>query len=136
MIYKPETYGLAREKFEYLIKNKKKFELKTYRKKRTLNQNNGYWLWLTYLEDMTGTVKDTWHRYFLQRFPTMVEVTVMDRKEMVQITTSDPEMTTARMSVYMNHIDAFASDAGMTLPDLATQKAVEMYEYYREKGML
>ena len=136
MIYKPSTYGLAREKFEYLIKSNKKFELKTYRTKRTLNQNNGYWLWLTYLEDMTGTVKDTWHRYFLQRFPTMIEVTVLERTEMVQITTSDKEMNTARMSVYMNHIAAFASDAGIELPDLKSKRAAEMYEYYKEKGML
>ena len=67
----------------------------------------------------------------------MIEVEVLNRKEMVNISTSDPEMNTARMSVYMEYITIYcSSEIGIELPDLETHKIVEMYEYYREKGML
>ncbi len=137
MIYTPESYPQAKERFEYLIKNEKKFELRQIRSKRTLNQNNGYWLWLTYLEDETGYKKMTWHRFFLKTFPTMIEEELMGRQDMVQITTSDPEMNTARMSAYMNNIVTWcATELEIELPDLIAESTRQMFDHYAERGLL
>jgi hypothetical protein len=137
MIYTPESYPQAREYLERLIMGEKKFELKQIREKRTLNQNNGFWLWMTYLEEQTGHTKQELHDIFLDMFPTHVEVKDFAGTRMVAITTSHPEMNTARMSTLMNHIDTYcSSELEITLPDLSEEKTRQMYEYYRERGLL
>lgn len=137
MIYGPGTYSEARARLEYLAMEKKTIELKEYRKKRTLNQNNGYWLWLTYLQEETGTDKEVYHGYFINRFPTRVEIEINGKREVIQITTSHPLMNTARMNVYMNRIEEHASlEFGISLPDLKSKEALQMYEYYKEKGLI
>ena len=120
MIYTKQRYFEAREKLEYFIKNDIRFRLEKVSYKRSLSQNAGFWLWMAYLEQITGTSKQVYHDYFLEIFPTRIEVIVNGMKKLVTITTSHPEMNTQRMSVLMNNIDQHCStEFGITLPDLS-----------------
>jgi len=105
------------------------------RRKRTLDQNAGYWLWMTYLEDQTGSTKMDLHDYFLDRHPIFKEIEVNNKISMVRIGTS--QANTKQMSIHMNEIDIeVSSEWGIMLPDLSTHKSIEMYNYYREKGLI
>ena len=110
-------------------------EQKEIRRKRTLNQNAGYWLWLTFLQEQTGSTKMELHDYFLDRYPIFNEVEINGKIRMVRIGTSGASIK--QMSDHMNKIQIECSrEWGIELPELEGNKIVDMYNDYREKGLI
>ena len=121
-----DEYGIIKPVHEIICRKIKK--------SRTLNQNNGYWLWLTHLENRTGQDKEEIHEYFLQKFPTYEIKEILNRQEKVQVRTSG--MNVKQMSNYMNKVQTFCHvELGEPLPDLGTEEFERMIEYYKDQEL-
>lgn len=92
-------------------------EWQTYRKRRSLNQNNLMWMWINDLvekvSDDTGHTPQEIHEYFKGQFLTPKIIEVMGQKFEVRTTTT---LTTQEMTDYMNRIYAWACEQGYYLP--------------------
>lgn len=105
------------------------------KRKRTLDQNAGYWLWMTFLQEQTGSTKMELHDYFLDKYPIFNEVEINGKIRIIRIGTSRANIK--QMSNYMNKIQIECSaEWGIELPELEGSKIVDMYNYYREKGVI
>jgi hypothetical protein len=111
-------------------KNKWCFEIKKYRKKRSLDQNSLYWMWMSILEKESGTgyIKEEFHEYFLRYFGIF-------SKEMFEsnLYKRTSEMTTIEMYEYMEKIRHFCLTNEffhiiLPLPD--DDKLFEFYDKY------
>lgn len=58
----------AIEYFDKLIEKESFIELRTIQKKRTVDQNSLYWLWLACIERETGNAKDIMHLLYRANF--------------------------------------------------------------------
>lgn len=117
------------------IKRATYIEQKEIRRKRTLDQNAGYWVWMTYLQEQTGSTKKELHDYFLDRYPIFKEMIINHKIHMVRIGTSGANVK--QMSDHMNKIEIeVSSEWGIILPDLEKGKIIDMYNNYKEKGLL
>ena len=91
-------------------------EIKQIRRRRTIDQNSLYWLWLKCLQDETGEDKDRLHEYFKARYLgiSTVEVFGVD----VQMSASTTKLDTKEMTHYLDRIQQFAlMDLGIALPN-------------------
>ena len=106
----------SREKLEYLIENKKVFELTQKRKKRTINANALYWKWLACLEDETGQPKEDYHDYFKDKYIGVYTKNVFGKTIIKEPTTTDKN--TKEFSTYMKSVKHEAlHDFNTLLPD-------------------
>lgn len=98
---------------------------------RTISQNSLYWLWLTCIEEETGTDRDELHDYFKHKFILPSEVSVFGEKIM-RWTTTDKD--TLQFKIYLDKIQVFAStELSITLPNPEDKYWQEFYEYYIAK---
>jgi hypothetical protein len=142
-VYTKDTRQFAFEYLNLLFENNKTVRVEEFKEKRTLSQNSGYWVWMTYLWQLTGYDKNVWHIFFLNLYPIYKEITIMNRIELVTIGTSEADIQ--QMSQHMNSIKLHCEDPEKELkkaypfiemPDLKAKKTLEMYNYYREKGLI
>jgi hypothetical protein len=107
------------------------------KERRSLSQNNTLWMWETHISNELGWSKEEVHEYNIEHFAQRKEVKLPNGiVAMIPMRTSDKEMDSARMSFYMNQIQIFWNQQGVTLPDPEDYKAKEMFDFYEEKGML
>ena len=142
-IYTKNNRQFAIEQLDYLFENNKRVRIEAFKEKRTLSQNAGMWVWMTYLAQLVGHDKNVWHDYFLTLYPIYKDVTIMGRITIVKIGTSEAD--TIQMSQFMNSIKMHCEDPEkelkrafpeLVMPDLKSKRIVEQYNYYREKGYL
>jgi len=82
---------------------------------RTLSQNALYWQWLTIIGNELGYEKNELHEVFLDMFaPVMTFRDINGKPKQRKMRSS--EMSTKEMSEYMNHIDQFAAEQSIILP--------------------
>lgn len=83
--------------------------------RRTLSQNALLWMWLSCIEDETGTPRNDIYNYYCTLYLTE-PVEIMGRTEMV--TSSSSRLDTARMAQFLDRIQAHAAlELGIILPD-------------------
>lgn len=112
---------LRNGEYEIIIKRKSE--------KRTIAQNDLMWLWLTCLEQETGTSKDDCYLFFCKQFLTRW-VCVNGVSEKVFDTSS--KLTTKRMATFLDNIQAFASsELGITLPNPDDMYFEQFYQQFR-----
>ena len=82
--------------------------------KRTIAQNDLMWMWLTCIQNETGTPKDDVYMYYCKRF-LQKTVTIGNRMERVYRTSS--QLSTLEMTTFLNQIQVDAAEElGITLP--------------------
>jgi hypothetical protein len=82
---------------------------------RTLEQNALYWKWLTIIGDDLGYTKNEVHEIMLDMFaPIMTFRDLHNKPKQRKVRSS--EMSVKEMSEYMNHIDRFAAEQNIILP--------------------
>ena len=106
------------------------------REKKTLSRNNYIWLVLTHVAEEIGDDKHSLYKFILSKFPTYKEVEFMGEKRLVEITLSDPEFTKEKTIVLINHMVIFFLQHGYPVPDPEDQKALDMFDYYQNKGLI
>ncbi len=107
-------------------------EITERRIKRTLSQNNLYFLWLTCISHETGNDKDDLHEFFKQKYLTHIRTVIFDRFWVDRISTTD--LNTIQFKEFLDHIQQFAStELAITLPDPNDKRWEEFYDYYKDK---
>ena len=95
----------------------KKYEVEVNlcRKRRTIDQNSLYWLWLNCLEAETGNDINTLHDFFKQTYLGLKQTLCFGKQVIREVTTTD--LNTAEFTDYLNKVQAFAaSECGVILP--------------------
>lgn len=99
--------------------------------KRTLSQNNLYFLWLTCISHETGNDKDDLHEYFKEKYITPIGKYVFDKMIEIRSTT---DLNTVQFKYLLDQVQYFAStELAITLPDPDDLRWSEFYDYYKDK---
>lgn len=98
--------------------------------KRSVSQNNLYWLWLSCLEKETGNDRNDLHEFFKAKFLGFEEIKVFDH--VITRVVSTTEKDTLQFKEYLDKIQMFASmELGIQLPDPEDKYWNEFYEAYK-----
>ena len=88
--------------------------VKKVQEKRSIAQNDLMWMWLTCIQNETGTNKDEIYMYYCKKF-LMKTVSVGQKMERIYMTTS--KLNTEQMSDFLNKLQVDAlSELGIRLP--------------------
>lgn len=92
------------------------FRLTLPKNKRSLSQNNYYWLYLGIIEQETGNSANDLHEYFKRTHlpPRFITVKVNDQVKEVKIPNSTTELDKNEMGDYL---DKICAETGVPLPD-------------------
>ena len=89
-------------------------EIKKEAKKRSTDQNALMWMWLSCIEEETGTPKNDIYDYYCKKFLTRI-VTINGREEAV--TGSSSKLNVSEMKKFLDHIQSdAAAEFGIRLP--------------------
>ena len=103
--------------------------IKKVQEKRSIAQNDLMWMWLTCIENETGTPKDEVYMYYCKKF-LMRTVSVGQKMERIYMTTS--KLNTEQMSDFLNKLQADAqTELGITLPTPQDRFWEAFYADYR-----
>lgn len=98
--------------------------------KRSISQNNLYWLWLTCIEHETGNDRNDLHEFFKAKFLGFEEIQVLQYTVTRVISTTSKD--TKRFKEYLDKIQLFASvELGIELPDPNDKYWSDFYETYK-----
>jgi len=102
------------------------------KKKRTLNQNSLYWLWINCISDETGNDPKELHEYFSDKYLPKETIEIFGIAKSRPISTT--KLNTVQFTNYMENIEVFASsELGIVLPqpeDLYFTDFLEKYKNY------
>lgn len=98
---------------EFLRKNEgKKFAVEMIKTKRSLSQNNYYWLYLGVIEQETGNSSSDLHEYFKRTLLPPKFITVLGKE--IKIPSSTTELSKVEFGEYLDKISAMT---GVPIPD-------------------
>ena len=132
MIYKSSQRIQAINFIDKHFDNKSNIEIKVYRKKKSLSQNAYIWLLCTHIGSETGNTKEDIYRYLIDEYAPLKTIYIDGKETYVKLTLSDFDKNQA-MEFINNIIIGFIE---YDLPDPQDVKCLQMYEYYKEKGVL
>ena len=102
---------------------------------KTLSQNAYIWLVFTHVAFETGSDKNYMYHLFLKRFPVFMEGKNLSGDiELVPATLSG--FSKEQTSWWIDQIVTTLRSEGFDVPDPEDKRALEMYQYYKEKGMI
>jgi hypothetical protein len=135
MIYNPKIER-DRERaviyFDSLMRGSDKFIIEKKQKKRTLDQNSLYWLWLACIEDETGNEKNYLHEVFKDKYCPALTKNIFGEETELK---STKFLSTKGMSKYMGYIEVFAQvELNIKLPYPEEKGFDEFYEKYKYYG--
>lgn len=102
------------------------------KKKRSLNQSNLYWLWLTCIQEETGNDKNLLHDHFRELYLPYTEHIVfgIPKKSLMSTTT----LTTDIFKQYLDKIQVFSSsELGIELPNPDDLYFDQFKDFYSNK---
>jgi hypothetical protein len=91
-----------------------KVEVKRNLSKRSLSQNALYWVWVAIISEETGYRKDEVHALLRYQFLPSCEQEIMGHR--IHDLPSTTKLNTKEFTEYLNDIENWASDFGITLP--------------------
>lgn len=132
MIY----YGKQKaiEYLEDILLKHGKVEVSKVKEMKTLSQVKYAWLCFTHVSEETGEDKDSIYNFCLNKFGIRKECSYKGEVEEYVLTLSG--MDKDQCSNFIDKFVIFFRQEGIDLPDPETQRAKEMYFYYKEKGMI
>jgi hypothetical protein len=131
MIFKPSQLSQA---IQFITEHLKinPVEIKPYKQKKTLSQNNYIWLLFTHVGFETGNTKETIYHYCIEKFAP-INTCYIDKIEYSDKLTLS-QFTKEQAIIFINNI--LAEFQEYDLPDPEDIKCLQMYEFYKEKGLL
>jgi hypothetical protein len=132
MIYDPQIQNDRERAVVYLdtlLKGKDKFVIEKKSKKRTLDQNSLYWLWLSCIEDETGNHKNYLHEHFKDEYCPVLIKKILGKDTELK---STKFLSTKGMSKYMKYVEVFAqTELNIKLPYPEDRGYQEFYDKYK-----
>lgn len=137
MIFKPGVKGEFDRAVLYLTRlfeKRRRVKIETVTETRTLSQNSYIWTVFTHLAMETGSDKQSYYDYYLKKFPVFGELVIYGEIYTMEITMS--HFSKEQMSYWINEIAVDARQEGFDIPEPETHKALEMYQEYKNLGMI
>ena len=116
------------------IKGYYRAEFTKIRRKRSLSQNNLCWLYLTIGEQETGNDRNDLYAYFLNSYPTTKQIEICDEICSIPITSS--AFNTIQMTNFIENIRRELAQMGIHTPDPESDKCLEIFNHYHERGII
>lgn len=131
MIFTKHNTTKAHAELDRLFGLDKEVRIEIARKKRSNCQNSLMWLWLTCIEQETGTDKNELHIYFCKKFLPIIERKIFN--EIIYDRTSTTTLDTLGFKHYLDKIQSFAAtELAITLPDPEDLAFANFYETYKD----
>ena len=114
------------------LNNSDSWDIKVTKKRcrRSITQNNLYWLWLTCIEQETGQDRNSLHEFFKAKFLGFEEFQVLNHTVTKVISTTQKD--TRQFKEYLDSIQMFASvELGIVLPEPEDKYWSDFYETYK-----
>lgn len=134
MIFKPSEKERALLFLDKMINRKKPFKIDPITESKTLSQNAYLWLIFTHIAFETGNTKDDIYDYYLKKFPYFKNIEINGEIHQIQITLSQFDLMQTKS--FIDNIAIDARQEGFDIPDPEDQKAVNMYNYYKQIGLI
>lgn len=134
MIFKPHEEKRAHLFLIKIFEKKRSVKIDHITESKTLSQNAYCWLVFTHIGQETGNTKDDIYRYYLDKFPYFKEIDINGEISQIQISLS--KFNKDQCSSFIDNFVIDARQEGFDVPDPETKKAVEMYNYYKQKGLI
>jgi hypothetical protein len=106
-------------------------EVKRKIKRRSLNQNSLYWVWITCISSETGNDKDDLHEYFASRYLPRRTVSVFGKEQERRFSTA--ELDTEQFAEYMRCVERDANAQGIILVSPESPLFDEFVDTYKGK---
>lgn len=101
---------------------------------KTMSQNRYIWLVFTYIGQEIGYHSKEVYGIYLAKFPTYKTVYINGEERYSQITMS--QFSKEQMTVFIDNVIIDASEYVPNIPDPNSLEALNMYNHYREKGLI
>lgn len=135
MIFKPSELDRAILFLKGLFDKRKHVKIEYIPQTKSIEQNRYIWLVFTIIAEETGSDKNYMYHLFMKRFPVFMELkNEFGEMELCPITMS--LWSKLQMSDFIDKVVTEARTNGFEIPDPEDKKALEMYDYYRQKGVL
>ena len=134
MIFLPSERDRAILYLDKLFERKKHVKIDPITESKTLSQNSYLWLVFTHVAFETGSNKDDMYLYWLNKFPKYKEIPFQGEVCLVSISLSG--FTKEQTSVFIDEVVTDARQEGYDVPDPDEKKTIEMYNYYKNKGLI
>lgn len=102
---------------------------------KTLNQLRYIHMVFAHIADQCGYRMEEAKKHYKATFPKYEEINFKGETELIQIA-SLRDFSKEQMSVFIDEVTTDARQEGFLVPDPEDKKASELYEYYRNKGII
>ena len=134
MIFNPTEIQRATIYLTKLFERGKKVKIEPITRAKTISQNNYTWLVFTHIAQETGNIKEDIYQFCLKEFPTFKEIEINGEIHSVPVTLSG--FTKEQTSFFIDCFVTFFRQEGIDIPSPEDKKCMEMYSFYRERGIL
>ena len=134
MIFSPTDRNRAILFLTNLFDKGRKVKIEPVTQSRTLSQNAYCWLVFTHVGFETGNIKEDIYQYCLDMFPVHKEINLNGEIALIKVTLSG--MSKEQTSVFIDQFVIHFRQEGFDVPDPEEKRAIEMYQFYKEKGMI
>ena len=101
---------------------------------RSISQNAYSWLVFTHVAQETGNTKEDIYQFCLTKFPFHKTIEINGVIQIIPVTLSG--MDKEQNSQFIEQFVTYFRSEGIEIPDPEDKKALDMMNYYREKGMI
>jgi hypothetical protein len=101
---------------------------------KTLSQNAYCWLVFTVISQETGYTKEEVYQFCLNKFPVHKEITIGDELILIQVSLS--KMTKEQTSHFIDQFTIFFRSEGYSIPDPEDKRLRDLYNEYKNRGMI
>ena len=134
MIFKPSDKDRLILFIDKLFERGKSVKVEAITKVATISQNSYCWLCFTYIADETGNTKEDIYQHCLKLFPVHKEIEINGSIDVIPVTLSG--MNKEQKSRFIDSFVIYFRQEGFSVPDPETQKCKELYQYYRDRGLI
>jgi hypothetical protein len=134
MIFKPSERERAIIFMDKQFEAKKPVKIERVTETKSLSQNSYLWLVFTHIGFEMGSSKDEVYEIYLQLFPKFKEVEMFNKIHTIAKTLSgfNKEQTTK----FIDEVTTHARMEGYDIPDPEDKKALDLYNFYKERGII
>jgi hypothetical protein len=101
---------------------------------KSLSQVAYCWLCFTIIGQDTGNTKDDIYQLCLKKFPVFKTIELNGVLTMIPLTMSGFDKE--QMSHFIDEFTTYFRSEGFDIPDPEDKKAVEMFQFYKERGLI
>ena len=135
MIFKPTEKDRMIKYLDALIEKKRHIKIEYIPEGKTIKQNSYIHLVFAHTGEQTGDRMEDVKKTLKKMFPKYQEVTFNGETQLLEID-SLKHFTKEQMSVFIDEVTTFLRTEGIDVPDPEEKRALELYNWYRQRGVI